>query len=110
MKTLIAIFCLFFVSCEHRDSLPRDFTIGDQLAQAIERFKTDNHHYPAHLSDLVPRYVKEIVAPKCGRGQWEYQRYPDGKYALFLSPKNLGNDAFFYNCDTHRWEIIKNDL
>jgi len=53
--------------------LRRTAIVGDQLIDAIEKYKNDVGDYPDSFSELTPRYMKNI--PKTGM-----TKYPEFKY------------------------------
>lgn len=59
--SLLALFVVF-VACERYDA-SRDEALKQNLTAmrgAITRFRADTGHYPASLSELVPKYLRAI--------------------------------------------------
>jgi hypothetical protein len=62
--------------------------MGDRMVTAVERFRTENGHYPKSLGDagVVPRWSRY--------GPWRYES-EDGRY-FTLSIGDYGRDRFVY--------------
>jgi hypothetical protein len=77
-------------------SAPRaDLEIGDQIIAALEKYNTDQGHYPQELSELLPRYLPAITPPKFGEKKWTYSPR-EHSFALFLYGETPSSDGYVY--------------
>ena len=47
---------------------------GDEIIDALERHHENTGAYPKRLSELTPKYLKEIKPPVWGMRAWLYER------------------------------------
>jgi hypothetical protein len=83
--TAVVAAVLWLGSAPSFGSLRRD---GDRMVTAIERFRTENGHYPKSLGDAG------VVPPWNRYGPWRYES-DDGRY-FTLSIGDYGKDGFVY--------------
>lgn len=51
---------------------------GNQIIQALERFRADQGHYPTSLTDLVPKYIHTLPSATWGTRTWKYAADANG--------------------------------
>lgn len=107
---LIGLLCVVLAGCQpSKASLPNDKVIGNQIVEALDRYKADHGFYPKHLTDLVPTYLDAITTPKYGRKRWDYFEYPDrGAFVLSMSGRKVYHDTVWFDSNKREWEIVQN--
>lgn len=86
-----------------------DIRVGDEIIAALERYKTDQGHYPEELSELVPSYLPAITPPKFGEKKWTYSP-KHNSFALFLWGETQDSDGYGYGAPEKQWEVIHNSF
>jgi hypothetical protein len=69
--TLTVVVC--FAGCSDKRRIDETKRTGNQVIQALEQFRSDRGHYPKSLSDLSPKYLRELPAPTWGVKKWQYE-------------------------------------
>ena len=78
---------------------------GADIIKALEEYKNDTSTYPKTLTDLVPKYVKDILPPVAGNGHWGYKVYPGGIYNLWFEGDSTYEPSAIYSSRATRWSI-----
>lgn len=73
-RALALLALLVVVACRERYDPARDVALKEHLTQmrrALGNYRTDHGHYPHALSDLVPKYLRNIPAdPITQQANW----------------------------------------
>lgn len=80
-----------------------------ELIAALDEFRAEAGRYPAHLEELVPRFVREIPA-RAGGGPFQYEPLAEGhdfELGYFDSPMGtLPNDGYHtYESTSKEWRF-----
>ena len=86
-----------------------DLAIGDQIISALEKYNTDQGHYPEELSELLPKYLPAITPPKFGEKKWTYSP-GEHSFALFLWGKTPSSDGYAYGAPEKEWTVVHNSF
>ena len=84
-----------------------DIRVGDEIIAALEKYHTDQGHYPEELSELVPKYLPAITPPKFGEKKWTYSP-GQHSFALFLWAENPTADGYAYGAPEKQWKVARN--
>jgi hypothetical protein len=69
---LLIALCL--VGCSSgRQKMAETTQRGNRIVRALEQYHADRGRYPNSLTDLSPKYLREIPPPTWGLRTWQYQ-------------------------------------
>jgi hypothetical protein len=68
---------------------------GDELVDALVRYRKTNGGYPTTLDILVPQYLPKIRPPTAGKGRWEYSG-GEGTFDLSFATARQGGVRCYY--------------
>jgi hypothetical protein len=109
---LVGLLCLALAGCQaSKASLSNDKLIGNQIVDALDRYKADRGSYPKQLIDLVPNYLSAITPPGYGQKKWDYFEYPEqGAFVLCVSGRKVYQDTLWFDSTKREWEIVENSF
>jgi hypothetical protein len=83
--------------------------LGNQVVKAVKEYYSDHQKYPLALSELVPKYTKEIPKPTWGLREWVYKLGGDEQGFLFgvneTTHTGDGNSKWLRYSLEHGWDI-----
>lgn len=105
----------FFASHSNWTQKNYDETVrrGNTIIAALEAYHKRYEEYPRALEELRPIYLKEILPPVVGNGQWQYSNNVgniSGGFSLVVGEHLIENDPetdpiMWYSPDTKGWPV-----
>ena len=84
---------------------------GNKIIFAVEKFATENGHFPKTLDDLVPKYLQEIPKTDWKRRYLLSFKVEDAVFSysrddthFFISVRYDFFDEWYYNSKTKLWQ------
>lgn len=111
--TAIALVLLALNGCNRRWSQSGVETTtkrGNAIVAALHRFNNGNGHYPAELTELVPKYIGSIEPPEVGDHEWVYVQKDGGKdFDISVKSRESTEEPNYehmeYNHDLEAWHM-----
>lgn len=112
-STAIALVLLVLNGCNRRWSQSGvDMTTkrGNAIVAALHRFNAGNGHFPAELTELVPKYIRSIEPPEVGDREWVYVQKDHGKdFDISVKSREATDEPDYehmeFNHDLEAWHM-----
>ena len=88
-----------------RATVSRSQSHGNEVVEALNRYRQTHSQYPRDLSDLVPQFLSDVPQPVTGYPKWRYESTTD-HFTLEFSANRRRYPRSWITSDNPGWWYI----